>query len=269
MPELPVRPAPECEALPRRRVLVLGWNHRVPTLLEEFAAYPEEAFAIDIVSQVSAAKREKRLAAEAISAEHLEVRQLELDYTVPAYLQSVDPAGYDNLVLLPSERLKSHTESDARTILGYILLRELMEGAAKAPPVLVELSDPGNAYLFENRRGEVIVSPVIISHMLAQVALRRELRVVFDELFGAHGAEFDFRPGVELGEREAALHADALAKLLARRSMEREQLTPSGHFRIHYDLKGSVAVDPTDDDGNGTAAESSRVTIEDRVLDPR
>jgi len=192
-PDLPERPAPECERLPRRRVLVLGWNHRVPTLLEEFAAHPEESFAIDIVSQVSAAKREKRLAAEAISAEHLEVRQLELDYTVPAYLQSVDPAGYDNLVLLPSERLKSGAESDARNILGYLLLRELMEGAEKAPPVLVELTDPDNVALFENRRGEVIVSPVIISHMLARVALRRELRAVFDELFGSGGSEIFFR----------------------------------------------------------------------------
>ena len=67
------------------------------------------------------------------STEHLEIRQLEFDYTVPAYLESVDPASYDNLVLLPSERLKSEAESDARTILGYLLLRELMEGAEKHP----------------------------------------------------------------------------------------------------------------------------------------
>ena len=43
-----------------------------------------------------------------------------------------------------------------------------------------------------------------------------------------------------------------LAKLLARRTMEHQLLTPSGHFRIHYDLTDSRAVDPTDDDGNGT-----------------
>jgi hypothetical protein len=47
--------------------------------------------------------------------------------------------------------------------------------------------------LFENRRGEVIVSPVIISHLLARVALRRELRAVFDELFGSGGSEIFFR----------------------------------------------------------------------------
>lgn len=188
-----VQPAPASRAPARRRVLVLGWNHRVPALLEEFAAYPDEAFRIDIVSQVSAAKREKRIKAEALSTEHLEIRQLEFDYTVPAYLESVDLAGYDNLVLLSSERLKSKAESDARTVLGYLLIRELMEGAANVPPVLVELTDPDNAALFENRRGEVIVTPLIISRMMARVALRRELRAVFDELFSSGCSEILFR----------------------------------------------------------------------------
>jgi hypothetical protein len=192
-PDLPARPVPECETPPRRRVLVLGWNHRVPALLEEFASYPGEAFTIDIVSQVSAAKREKRIAVGALSKARLEIRQLEFDYTVPAFLENLDPAGYDNLVLLSSERLKSHTESDARTILGYLLLRELIKDAENAPSMLVELTDPENVGLFENQRGEVIVSPVIVSHMLARVALRRELRAVFDELFSSGGSEIFFR----------------------------------------------------------------------------
>jgi len=200
-PNLPERSAPASKAISRRRVLVLGWNHRVPALLEEFAAYPEEAFAIDIVSQVSAAKREKRIKVEAIATQGLEIRQLEFDYTVAAFLESVDPASYDNLVLLPSERLKSNVESDARTILGYLLLREMTQGSAKAPPVLVELHDPDNASLFENRRGEVIVSPLIVSRMLTRVALRRELRAVFEALFSSSGSEILFR---RIAEYESA-----------------------------------------------------------------
>ena len=71
--------------------------------------------------------------------------------------------------------------------------------ASGGPGVLIELLDPGNVSLFQHRRGEVIVSPVILSHMLAQVALRRELRAVFDELFGPGGAEIVFRPAAEFG----------------------------------------------------------------------
>ena len=187
--------APEYKQVPRRRVLLLGWNHRVPLLLSEFSSYPGEEFAIDIVSQVSASIREKRVAIEAFSTERLKVRQLEFDYTLPAFLESIDPAGYDNVVLLSSERLKHGDESDARAILGYLLLRKLLSsGSQAAPRVLVELTDADNISLFGNRSGEIIVSPVIVSHMLTRVALRRELDVVFDDLFSSGGSEIFFHP---------------------------------------------------------------------------
>ncbi len=202
VPELRERPAPKSEVRAQRRVLVLGWNHRVPALLDEFASYPEEAFAIDIVSQVSATKREKRIAIEKFSTERLTVRQLEFDYTVSAYLESVDPTSYDNVVLLASERLRSGAESDARTILGYLLVRELLQTVEQAPPVLVELTDPDNIALFENRRGETIVSPVVASLMMARVALRRELRAVYDELFTSGGCEVVFRRIADYGLAE-------------------------------------------------------------------
>jgi hypothetical protein len=38
-----------------------------------------------------------------------------------------------------------------------------------------------------------MISPMIVSHILAQVALRRELRVVLDELFTVGGSEIQFR----------------------------------------------------------------------------
>ncbi|MCP3867794.1 MAG: hypothetical protein GY703_06810 [Gammaproteobacteria bacterium] len=176
-----------------RRVLLLGWNHRVPALLEEFASYPEETITIDIVSQVPAARREKRILSEGISTAGLEIRHLEFDYIAPVYPEEIDLTGYDNLLLLASERLGNGAESDARTIMGYIVLRELLSAAEKTPSVLVELSDPDNVPLFPEGSAEVIVPPVIVSHMMARVALRQELRVVFDELFSSGGSEIDFQ----------------------------------------------------------------------------
>ena len=53
--------------------------------------------------------------------------------------------------------------------------------------------DPNNHSLFANRPGEILISPMIISHMLAQITLRRDMWIVFDELFTADGAEIYFR----------------------------------------------------------------------------
>jgi hypothetical protein len=237
--ELRERPAPKCEVPAPRRVLVLGWSHRVPALLNEFASYPEEAFAIDIVSWVPAAEREKRIAVEALPIEQLKIRQLEFDRPAHAYLESIDPASYDNVVLLASELLKFDTESDSLTILGYLLVSKLMAAAA-APPVLVELTDPDNATLFENRRGETIVTPVIISHMLARVALRRELRAVIDELFSSGGCEIFFRRiqdyGLTGGEYtfvELQRAADARGEIAIGVRRAAQEQTPHGGVELN------------------------------------
>jgi len=193
--ELTERPPPAPYRPGQRRILVLGWNHLVPALLREFASHQGESFDIDIVSDVSASKRQKRIAAEAIPAEQIRVSQLEFDYTVPAYLDRIDPAVYDNVLLLRSEQLKAGSESDARTVLAYLLLRQLTTGAT-APNVLMELTDTDNVRLFENRlenqHTEIVVTPLIVSHMLARVAMRRELRSVFDELFSSGGCDIAF-----------------------------------------------------------------------------
>ena len=209
--ELSEREAPEAEMPGERRVLILGWNHRVPALMGEFASYPNERFSIDIVSQVTASKREKRIAVEEFPKSRLEIKQLEFDYTVPAFLESVDPAAYDNVVLVTSERLKPGSESDARVILGYLLLREIVGKEKGGPPVLVELSDPSNAELFQKRSGEILLSSLILSRMLARVALRRELRVVFDELFSSGGCEILFRRIGEYGSAGSIRQQNDLA----------------------------------------------------------
>jgi ion channel POLLUX/CASTOR len=200
-PHEPARaPAPRAavEPLPRPvpgaalRVLILGWNHKVPALLREFDSYTDERFAIDVVSTTSAGKREAALQRYGAKPERIVVRQIDADFAVPAVLERVDVGGYDSIVLLGSDRLGSGEESDARSIMGYLLLRDILPQRA-GPAVLIELLDAGNVSLFHQRATEVIVSPVVLSHMLAQVALRRELRGVFDELFGPGGAEIVFR----------------------------------------------------------------------------
>lgn len=189
----PVRSLPPDVAGRPLRVLVLGWSHKVPALLREFDSYEDEAFVIDVVSSMPVAERDAALLRHDFAPSRIRVAQIDGDFTTPSLLQRCDVTSYDSIVLLGSDRLESREESDARSILGYLLLRELLpEGAG--PNIIVELLDPANITLFRRRRGEVIISPLILSHMLAQVALRRELRAVFDELFGPGGAEVIFRP---------------------------------------------------------------------------
>lgn len=177
----------------RHRVLVLGWSRKVPALMAEFDSYSERQFDIELVSVVPT--NERALAIEHYAGElsRVQLRHLEADYMLEGELSRLRPWDYDSIILLSSDRLASGEEADARAMVGYLQLEELLMDSGRRPQVILELSDPDNQHLLGIHYSETLVSPMVVSHLLAQVALRRELRWVMDELFTAGGAEFQFR----------------------------------------------------------------------------
>lgn len=182
------------ETMPIRHILVLGWSHKVEALIEELSGYESENFEVDVFSLVPIEERTELLRHVATAAEGVTVTHLEGDYVRQADLAAIDWSRYDNCVFLGSDWLDSSEETDARSILGYSAMRAALEGQPTRPEILIELIDPWNAVLFKHRQGEVIISPVVLSHMLAHASLRPELTNVFGELFGPGGAEIFFRP---------------------------------------------------------------------------
>ena len=175
------------------RVLVLGWNRRVPSLIDEFSSYSQKRFEIDIVSVVPAGERQQEIDRYLGEQGKVVCRHLEADYMVEGELRRVGPLNYDSILLLSSDRLASGEEADARAMVGYLQLEDLLSEGGKRPQLIMELSDPDNRDLLMGHQSEMMISPMIVSHVLAQVALRRELRVVLDELFTVGGAEIQFR----------------------------------------------------------------------------
>ncbi|HEX6642222.1 MAG TPA: ion channel DMI1 [Thermoanaerobaculia bacterium] len=205
---LPARTIPRAAAnplpaKPLRRILLLGWNHKVPALIAELGTYRGERFEIDLVSLVSTSERETLFHRYGVDASGQAVRHVEADFTSMTDLTALEPSRYDNVVILASEWKESEVESDARTILGFLMLEELLSTAENRPEVLVELMDQENVPLLRGR-ADVLISPLLLSHMLTQVALRPDLRQVFDEIFGPGGAEIFLRPAsdvIRAGER--------------------------------------------------------------------
>jgi ion channel POLLUX/CASTOR len=176
-----------------RRVAVFGWSEKVPALIGEFDRYAEQSCEVDVLSLLPTAERMRQMERRGISLSRTRLRMIDGDITNPVDVQRIAPGSYDTIVFVGSDRLESGEEADARTMVGYLLLRDLIADAAR-PHVVVELLDPGNASLLRRRRGEVLVSPLMLSHILAQVVLRHELRSVFEELFGPAGAEIFLHP---------------------------------------------------------------------------
>ena len=181
------------------RILILGWNHKVAALIKELDDYLHEQFEISILSLIPSTERDTELERKGIDRHRVRINHYEGDQTSLSDLETLQPSSYDNVVILGSDWLETQEESDAQTIVGHIVLKDTLEGSTQKPEILVDLMDADNVGLFQDENTEVLVTPMMVSHVLAQVALRRELNVVYEELFGAGGAEIFFRPAEDYG----------------------------------------------------------------------
>lgn len=173
----------------RQRMLVIGWNSTVPSLLAECDGYPEAFEEVHVASLKPSAEREQMMARKGVTISRVGYAQLECDVTARADLERLDPAGYDIIMFVASDWLGSAEEADARSLLGYLMLTEILEDAGRQPHLVIEAMVEASAALFAAPGVELLITPKLQSHMLAQVALRRELNAVFEHLLGVGGAE--------------------------------------------------------------------------------
>ncbi|HMR08460.1 MAG TPA: hypothetical protein PKA88_21920, partial [Polyangiaceae bacterium] len=196
-------PAADAEPSPpstrgNRRVLVLGWSRKLPAIIVELSRYRQADFDLVIVSRLSIKKRAARLARVGLP-ETINIKHLELGYTLAEEIAALEPHTYDNVLLVASDWWGSSDATDARTLVGCMVLAEVLENAEPRPRVLVELLDPENEPFAQTVADDLLVTPLVLSYQLAQAALRRELGAVFDELFGPGGAELASFPPERFG----------------------------------------------------------------------
>ncbi|MEZ4227460.1 MAG: hypothetical protein R3B13_41360 [Polyangiaceae bacterium] len=249
----------------KRRVLVLGWSRKLPAILQELGRYQRAEFELVIVSRMSIAERERRLAAMHYP-ESVRVQLLEMDYTLPEEISALRPEEYDNILIIASDWWGNTDATDARTLMGCMVLAEVLGTAKRRPKVLVEILDPENERFAQPIADDLLVTPLVLSYQLAQASLRRELGAVFDELFGPGGAELASYPPSELGLGDSATFSSLVdggrrrGELVigVRRGMGGDAtvtLVPPRDEEIHFDRSTEIVVvrNPDAKHANGAA----------------
>jgi hypothetical protein len=265
MRELPEEPPPMgAESVPppppmpaRRRVLVLGWSPRVSALIAELGRYDAEAFDIDIASVTPVAEREAHLRHFDVPSGRVNTKQIELDYTVPSELRKIGPGRYDNVVLVSSRWTGAEEEADARTILAYLLLREILPATGESPAILAEIMDEENLELFTRASCETVQPTVVLSHMLAQVVLRRELGAVYAELFGPGGAEVIYRKAKEYDLLGCPIRFAELQAAAARHG----EIALGVHFAVSSSVEAGAVLNPPRDETFVLAADDDLILL--------
>lgn len=185
---------PKADLPPRKsKILILGWNHHIPALIKELGTYQHEEFDLTMASLRPIDARNSSISHILSTVHNISCKHIIADYIRESELRVLKPDTFDHILMVSSDKIADEEGADARTIVGYTLLEEILDTSQKRPQIIMELVDPDNEGLIKDFRSETIIGPLILSTMLSTIAMRRELYCVYNELFTVGGAEIIFR----------------------------------------------------------------------------
>ena len=169
----------------KERVLILGQNENLQTIVSELSEYVALGSSATIVSvePVKKVKAGPKLKLDFVSG----------DPTSRELLDKVDVTGFDHIMVLANRDLSAE-ESDALTLVTLLQLRAIAQDAGKSFNIVSEMLDDKNRQLAESTEADdFIVSDQLIGLMMSQIAETPALADVFAYLFSSDGSEINLR----------------------------------------------------------------------------
>jgi voltage-gated potassium channel Kch len=178
---------------PPERTLLLGWNHRAPTVIRELDQYAPPGSEVVVVADAPDAEQAAFGLGGAVRNQR--VRFLSGNSSSRATLESLQLATFDHVVVLCYSDALDVERADARTLVTLLHLRDLVAQIDRRITIVSEMLDLRDRSLAEVARADdFIVSEQLISLMIAQVAENRQLNAVFHRLLDPAGVEIYLRP---------------------------------------------------------------------------
>ncbi len=191
----------------REKILILGWNSNLFTILHEYDSFLQAG------SEITIAALHPKETADEILQEKLgapltnaTIRYVQVDYVIGAKLESLLQGGYATCILLADESSEER-DPDARAILTLLLLQDFEERhpEKKFKQVVSEIISAANSELLrQNSKTDFIVSPRLISMLLAQVSQQLMLERVYADLMNAHANEIYLKPAARYAKNPGA-----------------------------------------------------------------
>ena len=205
-PAVPPRGDPVAAARKLEKILLLGWNNSLYDILAEYDEYVNAGTRIVIASNHGEAEAVRRLAGFGrLAFSNIQLAFTRANTVMRGELEALEVGGFDCVVVLADE---SHGEADpdARTIMCLVLLNDILRQGASArrPQLVSEILDPHNRELIRRAQvNDIIVSPQVVSMLLAQISQQQMLTAVYDDLLSSGGVEIYLKPAanyVQLGQ---------------------------------------------------------------------
>jgi hypothetical protein len=180
------------EPIPER-TLLLGWNWRAPSIINELDRYVAPDSIVTVVAEAPSAKKQIKRHCSHLRNETVTFKKG--NTTDRHELDRLAVETYNHVILLCYCDTLVRERADARTLVTLLHLRDIAQRCGHQFSIVSEMVDIRNRNLAEvTRADDFIVSEQLVSLVLAQISQRKELNAVFADLFDPEGAEIHLRP---------------------------------------------------------------------------
>jgi len=195
----------------------VGYRHDLGDMLAEFDQYVGEGSEAFIVTELEEPECERRLATHVAALKKLTVRYAKADTTLRREIEPLCAGRFDAAIVLSDQSTeRSSDDSDARTLMTLLLLRNLKSLAGTR--LISEIKNPRTKGLATIAQiGDFVVSEELVSSLLAQVAEAPALADLWEDLCDADGHEIYLKPAWRyVAPDETVTFADVMARARAR-----------------------------------------------------
>lgn len=219
--------------------LIIGWNRRLERIVRQLDRYVAKGSSLAITAVMPVPEDMAKRIRGAVS-NYKRPAITAADTTRRDVLESIDPAEYDQIIILANAHHMTEQEADAHTLVKLVHLRDIVDQAdlphGRRPPSFVtEMLDIRNRALAQGGRSDdFIVSDEIVSMMLAQISENPDLLRVFGELMDPDGSEIYLRPAADYIRPNARPDFYTVTEAAARR----------GEVALGYRLYGQAQKPP-------------------------
>ncbi len=178
------RPAPE-------RTLILGWNWRVPMIINELDSYVPAGSEVTVVADCEDGEENLQRFCEVKNQKAIFQHG---DTTDRRTLNQLHVESYQHVILVCCTDMDPQ-QADARTLIALLHLRDIADQAGHSFSIVSEMLDVRNRDLAEvTRADDFIVSDKLISLMMSQISENKQLAPLFEDIFDPEGAEIYLKP---------------------------------------------------------------------------
>jgi hypothetical protein len=176
------------------RLLVVGWSHLGPVVLQELDQFAPAGSTVDVLADPDLVDTGDLVD---LDLERLRVTYQSTGGNLDELGASVRTQQYDKVIVLGYRRGLTPPEADARSLLSLLILQQTLVANAprQRPRIVTELLDARDVDLARaTGADDFVVSDELSSLMLAQLAERADLEDVFVDLFDVEGSAIALQP---------------------------------------------------------------------------